>query len=63
MQYVLNGVKRALIFTVILAGLYAAFYRILTVEDLNLLLGAVFCFALLASVMVLTRKIDWYQVT
>ncbi|MEK6199396.1 cell envelope integrity protein CreD [Psychrobacter sp. P11G5] len=61
--YVLNGVKRALIFTTILTGLYAAFYRILTVEDLNLLLGAVFCFVVLASVMVLTRKIDWYQVT
>lgn len=61
--YVLNGVKRALIFTTILTGLYAAFYGILTVEDLNLLLGAVFCFVVLASVMVLTRKIDWYQVT
>ncbi|WP_068327914.1 cell envelope integrity protein CreD [Psychrobacter sp. P2G3] len=61
--YVLNGVKRALIFTAILAGLYAVFYGILTVEDLNLLLGAVFCFVVLASVMVLTRKIDWYQVT
>ncbi len=61
--YVLNGVKRALIFTAILAGLYAAFYGILTVEDLNLLLGAIFCFVVLASVMVLTRKIDWYKVT
>ena len=61
--YVLDGIKRALIFTTILGGLYAAFYGILTTEDLNLLLGAIFCFALLACVMVMTRKIDWYKVT
>ncbi len=59
--YVLGGVKRAAIFTAILAVLYAAFYGILTTEDLNLLLGAVFCFILLAGVMVMTRKIDWYK--
>ena len=61
--YVLGSIKRAAIFTAILAGLYASFYGILTVEDLNLLLGAVFCFVLIAAVMVMTRKIDWYQVT
>ncbi len=60
--YVLDGVKRAVIFTTILAGLYAAFYGILTTEDLNLLLGAVFCFVLLACVMIMTRKINWYKV-
>ena len=60
--YVLGSVKRAVIFTAILAGLYAAFYGILTTEDMNLLLGAVFCFVLLACVMVMTRKIDWYKV-
>lgn len=61
--YVLGSIKRAAIFTAILAGLYASFYGILTVEDLNLLLGAVFCFVLIAAVMGMTRKIDWYQVT
>ena len=60
--YVLGGVKRAAIFTVTLAGLYAAFFGILTTEDMNLLLGAVFCFVLLACVMVMTRKIDWYKI-
>lgn len=59
--YVLDSLKRAVIFTAILAGLYAAFYGILTTEDLNLLLGAVFCFVLLACVMIMTRKIDWYK--
>ena len=60
--YVLNSVKRATIFTAILGGLYAGFYGLLTIEDLNLLLGAIFCFVLIASVMILTRKIDWYRV-
>ncbi len=60
--YVLGSVKRAAIFTVTLAGLYAAFFGILTTEDMNLLLGAVFCFVLLACVMVMTRKIDWYKI-
>ncbi len=60
--YVLGGIKRATIFTGTLAGLYAAFFGILTTEDMNLLLGAVFCFAILACVMVMTRKIDWYKI-
>lgn len=60
--YVLGGIKRALTFTLILAGLYAAFYGILTTEVFNLLFGAVFCFLLLTCVMIMTRKIDWYKV-
>ena len=61
--YVFGGLKRAVIFTATLAGLYAAFFGILSTEDLNLLLGAIFCFVILACVMVMTRKLDWYKVT
>jgi len=61
--YVFGSFKRALIFTVTLAGLYTAFFGILSTEDLNLLLGAIFCFVILACVMVMTRKLDWYKVT
>lgn len=61
--YVLHSVYRALLFTAILSGLYAGFYGILTVADMNLLLGALFCFVLVASVMIITRKIDWYNIT
>ncbi|MDH4904871.1 inner membrane CreD family protein [Psychrobacter pocilloporae] len=39
------------------------FFGILSTEDLNLLLGAIFCFMVLAYVMVMTRKLDWYKVT
>ena len=60
--YVFGGLKRAVIFTATLAGLYAAFFGILSTEDLNLLLGAIFCFVILACVMVMTRKLDWYKV-
>jgi len=61
--YVFGGFKRAAFFTVTLSGLYAAFFGILSTEDLNLLLGAIFCFVILACVMVMTRKLDWYKVT
>ena len=61
--YVFGGLKRAVIFAATLAGLYAAFFGILSTEDLNLLLGAIFCFVILACVMVMTRKLDWYKVT
>lgn len=60
--HVLHSGKRALLFTLILAAQYAGFYTILTMEELNLLVGAVFCFIVIASVMFLTRKIDWYKI-
>lgn len=61
--YVLHSVARAALFAALLSSLYAGFYGILTVADMNLLLGAVFCFVLVAAVMVITRNIDWYQVS
>ena len=60
--YVLGSIKRAGIFTATLAGLYASFFGILSTEDLNLLLGAIFCFVILACVMIITRKLDWYKI-
>ena len=61
--YIFGDTKRAAMFTAILAGLYASFFGILSTEDLNLLLGAIFCFVILACVMVMTRKLDWYNIT
>lgn len=58
--YVLDGAKRSGAFTLLLSSLYAGFYFILSIDELNLLLGAVFCFLLLAAVMFITRKVDWY---
>lgn len=64
-QYLLVGCALFVFYVLLLplAGLYAAFFGILSTEDLNLLLGAIFCFMVLACVMVMTRKLDWYKVT
>ena len=44
----------------ILAVLYAYLYIVLQLEDYALLMGSVGLFLVLAAVMYLTRKIDWY---
>ena len=47
----------------ILATLYAAIYGLLVSEDNALLLGSLLLFGVLAIVMIVTRKIDWYART
>ena len=37
-------------------------YGLLSAEDYALLMGSLLVFGLLACVMVLTRKLDWYGV-
>jgi len=45
------------------AGVYALLYLLVTSEDYALLAGSLAVFALLATAMVLTRRLDWYQAT
>jgi inner membrane protein len=59
--YVLRGVRRAAGFAALLSALYASLYVLLQIEDLALLMGSLLLFAILAAVMALTRKVDWYQ--
>jgi inner membrane protein len=59
--YVLRGVRRAAGFTVLLSGLYAVLYVLLQLEDYALLMGSGLLFAIVASLMVLTRNVDWYR--
>jgi inner membrane protein len=47
----------------IFAGVYALLYLLVTSEDYSLLAGSLAVFALLATAMVLTRRLDWYQAT
>lgn len=47
----------------IFAGVYALLYLLVTSEDYSLLVGSLAVFALLATAMVLTRRLDWYQAT
>lgn len=58
---VLRSVGRGLGFAAMLATLYAALYGLLVSEDNALVLGAGLLFLVLAAIMVVTRKVDWYQ--
>ena len=60
--HVLRSRARGLGFAAMLALLYAALYGLLVSEDNALVLGAGLLFAVLAAIMLVTRKVDWYQV-
>jgi len=57
---VLKGVPRAAIVGGIVAALYFYLYILLLNEDYALLIGSIGLFVILAAVMYLTRKTDWY---
>ncbi|BAN46190.1 cell envelope integrity protein CreD [Metapseudomonas resinovorans] len=61
-SHVLQGWVRGGGFTLGLAALYGLLYGLLRAEDYALLMGSLLVFGLLACVMVLTRKLDWYGV-
>jgi inner membrane protein len=58
--WVLKDPKATLAFGAALSGVYAILYVLLQAEDYSLLGGSVFLFALLAAVMLGTRRVDWY---
>ncbi len=58
---VLKDFRPALAFSVAIALLYAVLYGVLQSEDNALLMGTLLIFIALASMMTLSRKIDWYS--
>lgn len=58
---VLKDFRPALAFSVAIALLYAVLYGVLQSEDNALLMGTLLIFVALASMMMLSRKIDWYS--
>jgi len=58
---VLRSVARGTGFAAMLATLYSALYGLLVSEDNALVLGAGMLFVILAAIMLITRKVDWYQ--
>ncbi|NVZ33354.1 cell envelope integrity protein CreD [Pseudomonas sp. A4002] len=60
--HVLRSVAHGLGFSAGLAALYGLLYGLLSAEDYALLMGSLLLFGLLGTVMVLTRKLDWYGV-
>lgn len=61
MAAVLRSAASAGAVTGTLAGLYGMLYVILRSEDYALLMGSVLLFAALATVMLVTRHLDWYS--
>ncbi|MGL5610436.1 MAG: cell envelope integrity protein CreD, partial [Aeromonas veronii] len=62
LSHVLGGPKQGLGFVTLLGLVYAILYSLLQAEEIALLLGALLLFATLALIMLLTRKLDWYEV-
>jgi inner membrane protein len=58
---VLRSARRGLGFGALLATLYGVLYVLLQSEDYALLLGTLLLFAVLAAVMIMTRRVDWYR--
>ena len=58
---VLGGWRRALALCPLLALSYAFLYIALQSEDYALLIGTLGVFAVLAAVMLVTRRVDWYR--
>ena len=58
--FVLRGSRAGAAFGAAIAGLFGALYALLQLEQTALLLGSILLFAVLAAVMVATRRIDWY---
>lgn len=61
LSYVLRDWKRGVGFGAALTALYGALYGLLVSESNALVMGSILLFAVLAAVMVATRKIDWYK--
>lgn len=62
LAYVLHNWRRGLAFGCALSFLYGALYGLLSSENNALVLGSILLFAVLAAIMIATRKVDWYQI-
>lgn len=60
---VLQAKKRAGIIMVLLLALYTYLYVLLQLDELSLIFGSIFLFAILSTVMYLTRNINWYELS
>ena len=58
--YMLKSWSRGLPFGLGIAGLYGMLFVLLQLEQTALVLGAITLFVVLAAVMLLTRRVDWY---
>jgi len=62
LTFVLHSWQRGAGFAALLTALYGALYGLLVSEDNALVLGSLLLFVMLAIIMAVTRKVDWYTV-
>lgn len=62
LKSVLKSFSRGLGFSVILTLLYAMLYGLLVSEDNALVMGSIMMFTILATLMLVTRHVDWYTI-
>lgn len=62
LTFVLHSWQRGAGFAALLTALYGALYGLLVSEDNALALGSLLMFVMLACLMAVTRKVDWYTV-
>ncbi|TVT87411.1 MULTISPECIES: cell envelope integrity protein CreD [Acinetobacter] len=61
LYFVVKGIKPALLFGILLGVLYGMMYLLLQSSGKTFLFGSILSFILIASVMFLTRHVNWYQ--
>ncbi|CAN5307840.1 cell envelope integrity protein CreD [soil metagenome] len=62
LNHVLRDWRRGLGFGCALTVLFGALYGLLRSENNALVMGSILLFAVLAAIMIATRKVDWYQI-
>ncbi|HRH65370.1 MAG TPA: cell envelope integrity protein CreD [Bacteroidia bacterium] len=60
-RFIFKNNKLTAVFSFLLLLLYGFFYSLLQLEDYALLLGSIGLFIILATIMILTRKVNWYR--
>ena len=58
---ILHRVRRAAVVGTGVAVLYGYLYVLLTNEDYALLIGSIGLFVVLAAIMLVRRRVDWYE--
>ena len=60
---VLDSVREAAGYSVAIATLYAMLFAILKSEDYALMMGTLLLFTMLALIMIITRRVNWFDVS
>jgi inner membrane protein len=60
-RFILGGSRRSAVLAAVVLMLYGYLYVLLMNQDYALLIGSICLFLVLATIMFITRKIDWYS--